>query len=196
MRWTGCLFNSGFIQLLIGNVTTVSWKIIVSTHLLEEQAIFKGPILQIVSVLLSLVMISCGGDSSNDDVSLDTTDPTVVPIDTSTNEATDELAATPASTPFSGSIFVDANIITSDDASSLVSITANGTGERVMFDRRPDSFVTLTPYLFNAQYDDGLSIEIQINPEFDVNMAGDIAETYARYLGQLPTLLRRDVETP
>jgi len=131
---------------------------------------YKAPAVQSIGVLVSLVIVSCGGGNSNN----------VVP---------------PTSPPFAGTIFVDPDIITPDDPSAFESITANGTGQRLMYDRRPDSFITLTPYLFNAQYYDGLSIEIQINPEFDASEVGELAETYARYFGQLPTLLRRDVET-
>ena len=131
---------------------------------------YKAPALQSIVVLVSLAIVSCGGGNSNN----------VVP---------------PTSPPFAGTIFVGPDIITPDDPSAFESITANGTGQRLMYDRRPDSFITLTPYLFNAQYYDGLSIEIQINPEFDASEVGELAETYARYFGQLPTLLRRDVET-
>ena len=57
-------------------------------------------------------------------------------------------------------------------------------------------FITLTPFIFNANYTDGLSIEIQINPEFkNVAEAETQALKYAEVFGQLPTALRSDVKT-
>ena len=35
-----------------------------------------------------------------------------------------------------------------------------------MFDRRPADWVVLNAYLFDARFDDGLSSEVQVNPEF------------------------------
>ena len=35
-----------------------------------------------------------------------------------------------------------------------------------MFDRRVEDWITVNAYLFNAQFDDGLTAEIQVNPEF------------------------------
>jgi hypothetical protein len=65
-----------------------------------------------------------------------------------------------------------------------------------MFDRRVNGWVTLDPYLFVASYDDGLSIEVQVNPEFgSVAAAQAEAEKYAEVIGRLPTALRLDVET-
>ena len=65
-----------------------------------------------------------------------------------------------------------------------------------MFDRRPDDWVVLDAYLFDARFDDGLSSEIQVNPEFgSVPAAEAAANKYARMIGQLPTVLRTSVET-
>ena len=50
--------------------------------------------------------------------------------------------------------------------------------------------------MFNARFDDGLSSEIQVNPEFgSVPAAESAANKYARIIGQLPTVLRTRVET-
>ena len=65
-----------------------------------------------------------------------------------------------------------------------------------MFDRRPADWVVLDAYLFNARFDDGLSSEVQVNPEFgSVPAAESAANKYARIIGQLPTVLRTNVET-
>lgn len=98
--------------------------------------------------------------------------------------------------PFDGTIFLDPNIITSSDPSSFKSLTYAGRAERTMFDRRVDDWITVNPFIFNADYADGLSIEIQINPEFkNVTEAEYQALKYAEVFGQLPTALRKDVYT-
>src|SRR5262245_32479928 len=43
---------------------------------------------------------------------------------------------TPAQPPFSGTIFIDPDIITAQDATAFVSVSDAGQGSRVMFDRR------------------------------------------------------------
>ena len=98
--------------------------------------------------------------------------------------------------PFDGTIFLDPDIITSSDPSTFKSLAYAGQAERTMFDRRVDDFITLTPFIFNANYTDGLSIEIQINPEFKNVAEAEIqALKYAEVFGQLPTALRSDVKT-
>jgi hypothetical protein len=97
--------------------------------------------------------------------------------------------------PFSGTISIDRDIITSDDPTAFVSLTYAGTGSRDMYDRR-FGYVTLEPFLFPAEYDDGLTIEIQVNPEFGTRDNAEFyALKYAEVIGRLPTGLRKDVET-
>ena len=72
--------------------------------------------------------------------------------------------------PFHGTIFIDPNIVTPEDYSTFINLSYNGRAERIMFDRRVADWITSTPYLFPANYDDSLQIEIQVNPEF-----GDLA---------------------
>ena len=87
--------------------------------------------------------------------------------------------------PFSGTVFIDPDIITPSDPSTLIDVTYAGRGERTMFDRRPADWVVLDAYLFNARFDDGLSSEIQVNPEFgSVPAAESAANKYARIIGQ------------
>ena len=65
-----------------------------------------------------------------------------------------------------------------------------------MYDRRENGWVRLNAYLFNAAYDDGLKIEVQVNPEFgSVDRAKKEAEKYSKVIGQLTTALRKDVQT-
>lgn len=98
--------------------------------------------------------------------------------------------------PFGGTIFITGDIITSDDPSLFVSLTYRGTAERTMYDRRNGGgWLTIEPHIFPTTFSDGLTTEIQINPEFDKDAATVEANKYAFLIGQLPTELRKDVET-
>ncbi len=98
--------------------------------------------------------------------------------------------------PFWGTIFVDPDIVTSDDISTFISTSYEGTDSRIMYDRRAADWVTLQPFIFVATFDDGLSTEVQVNPEFsDWENAKNEADKYAWLIGQLPTSLRTKVET-
>ena len=113
--------------------------------------------------------------------------------DTATGKSVQKDTASP---PFAGTVFIDPDVITPSDPSSLIDVTYAGRGERTMFDRRPADWVVLDAYLFNARFDDGLSSEVQVNPEFGSVLAAQAAANkYARMIGQLPTVLRTGVET-
>jgi len=94
-----------------------------------------------------------------------------------------------------GTIWLVNEVITSADTSSLQSVTPNGQAIRTMYDRRSNGWVRLNPYLFNALYANGHVIEIQVNPEFTAEEALVQAEKYAKELGRLPRVLRRDAKT-
>jgi len=97
--------------------------------------------------------------------------------------------------PFWGTLWVDPNIVLPSDPSTFLGVTYEGQGTRQMHDRR-HGWITAEAFLFDAAYDDGLYIEIQVNPEFETPEAAKIeAEKYGWYIGQLPTELRKDVET-
>jgi hypothetical protein len=98
--------------------------------------------------------------------------------------------------PYQGTIFLDPDIITPDDPSSFESLTPTGQGIRKMFDRRVNDWVTVNAYLFAVNFDDDLSTEVQVNPEFGNSALARVeAEKYARVIGQLPKCLRKDVRT-
>ncbi len=98
--------------------------------------------------------------------------------------------------PYDGTIFIESDIINQDDHSTFQNVTYTGQGQREMFDRRVNNFVVYNAYLFDATFDDGLSAEIQVNPEFvNSDSARVEAERYGWYIGQLPTQLRKDMET-
>ena len=105
-------------------------------------------------------------------------------------------AESPSEPPYPGTVFLDPDVITPSDPSSLIDVTYAGRGQRTMFDRRPADWIIINAYLFNARFDDGLNSEIQVNPEFEsVPAAQGVADKYARMIGQLPTVLRTRVET-
>lgn len=93
-----------------------------------------------------------------------------------------------AAPPYSGTAYLDPDIITPADPTAFSGLAYAGTGQRIMFDRRPAAFVTLMPFLFNAGFvDSTTTIEVQVNPEFGTPEAAQIvAEKYARIVGQLP----------
>jgi hypothetical protein len=98
--------------------------------------------------------------------------------------------------PFHGTIFLDPDIITANDPTSFQALADAGQGSRTMFDRRVNNWITVNAYLFTATYDDGLSIEVRVNPEFiNRDLAELEAYKYAKVIGQLPTCLRQDLKT-
>ena len=98
--------------------------------------------------------------------------------------------------PYWGTIFIDPDIITENDITSFIDAPYAGQGMRTMYDRRVNGWITVNAYLFNATFDDGLTSEIQVNPEFgSSDTAFSEAEKYGIEIGRLPTALRNDVET-
>lgn len=98
--------------------------------------------------------------------------------------------------PFSGTIFIDPDIITSADPTAFESVAYTGRGDRTMFDRRAGTWIQNNAYLFQATYNDGLSAEIQVNSEFGSESAAMVeASRYALEVGRLPTVLRSEMQT-
>ncbi len=96
--------------------------------------------------------------------------------------------------PYSGTIFIESDIVNGSDPSTFVSSTYTGQGNRTVFDRRVNAWITINAYLFNIVWDDGLTSEAQVNPEFGFSAAAVEAEKYGWLVGQLPTCLRLDVD--
>ena len=106
------------------------------------------------------------------------------------------LTVVSADPPYSGTIFIDADIITTSDPSTFVDAIYAGQGMRTMFDRRVNDWINVNAFFFNTTFDDCLLCEIQVNPEFGSSDNASIeAETYGIEIGRLPTCLRNDVET-
>jgi hypothetical protein len=97
--------------------------------------------------------------------------------------------------PFNGTIFVNRNIITPEDPTSFKSLTAAGSGQRKMLDRRIKNPENVNARLFTVEFDDGQRMEVQVNPEFDEKEAFEQAKKYSLVIGQMPFALRKDIET-
>lgn len=101
-----------------------------------------------------------------------------------------------AQPPYFGTIFVNEDIITSNDPSTLSDVQYNGLGSRTVFDRRLDRWVTMKMYLVQVHFADGSIVEAQVNPEFGGrNQALRQAIRYGIELGRLPRVFRDAVDT-
>lgn len=102
-----------------------------------------------------------------------------------------------ANPPYSGTVWYDRDIITSEDPTSFQGLTYKGEGERTMFDRRTNSFNQVEARLYDAAFGATSKqvVEIQVNPEFDEPTARQHAEFYAREIGRMPAFLFRDLKT-
>lgn len=101
------------------------------------------------------------------------------------------------SPPYDGTVFINPSIITAGDVSSFQSLIEAGKGDREMFDRRTDSFnLVKDVFLFNASYDSGVTVEVQVNPEFETVEQAEIhARLYADAIGRMPSVLFGELET-
>jgi len=99
--------------------------------------------------------------------------------------------------PYRGTVHdIDADIITESDATAFVSLEHTGRGTRTVFDRRPNDWIDIDAFLFDARFDNGAVIEVEVNPEFgDAPAAEEQARRYATAIGRLPAGLRAEVRT-
>ena len=91
--------------------------------------------------------------------------------------------------PHPGTVYISPRVIRPSDSTRLGSITYAGRGERRVFDRRPDTWITIDAYLFHVRYAEQV-VEFRVNPEFGSEEAAQAeVETYAPALGQMPAVL-------
>lgn len=110
-------------------------------------------------------------------------------------EAPHPPVSNPNAPPYSGTLFIDPNIITEADPSSFAGLSYAGQGSRTMYDRRTSSFNVVNAHLFDAAFGSGTQIEIQVNPEFNQAEAEVEATYYATAIGRLPGFLFADLQT-
>ena len=96
--------------------------------------------------------------------------------------------------PWSGTIFITGGIIDSTNNNYFIGVEYVNQSRRQMYDRR-SGWGYYESYNYNASFTDDISVEIQINPEFDFNETYTLALKYAKLIGQLPTSLKKDLET-
>jgi hypothetical protein len=95
--------------------------------------------------------------------------------------------------PYSGTIFFDKDIVSQQDSSTIDSITYVGRGLKLVYDRRVNNWININAYLFRIKWNDGLTSQAVVNPEFTLQEATIQAEKYGFSVGQLPKILRTDV---
>ena len=96
--------------------------------------------------------------------------------------------------PYSGTIFIDANIISDQIPSTYVGRVYKGQGIRNMFDRRTGAYADYNAYLFDVSYADGFTIEFEVNPEWGSEAAADVPVAfYAPVMGRLPRVQRQSI---
>jgi len=124
---------------------------------------------------------------------------TLAACDTSTTEPPDPdgpIIETCSGPPFAGTAFLTPDLITPSDPTTFTGATDAGRGQREMFDRRVNGWVTLNAYLVRATFSDGPAVEVQVNPEFgSAEAAMAQAMRFAPVIGRLPRALRTDVRT-
>ncbi len=132
-------------------------------------------------------------------------EPTATPVPEPTAMHTIVVKNIKSAPPFGGTSFLSPDILTSSDPSSFDQVCKCNPNDislywvddepRQMFDRR-HGWINTTPFRFQAEFSDNLVIEVQVNPEFESKlMAEEIALQYLLAIGQLPTYLRKDVDT-
>lgn len=96
--------------------------------------------------------------------------------------------------PYSGTVWIDPDVITPDDPTAYAGHTYSGRGMRTIYDRRPAAWIQVNAYLFEVSFDDGTTAEFIINPEFGSAEAAEVhVARYAPPIGQLSTSMRRDM---
>jgi hypothetical protein len=99
------------------------------------------------------------------------------------------------SPPFHGTIFIASHIVTPSDSSTFKSNTYEGQKSRTIFDRREGKFVDANVFIFKTQFNDGVTFETWVNPEFDsVDSAKMAAQKYDKVIGRIPAVLRKGIK--
>jgi len=97
------------------------------------------------------------------------------------------------SQPYSGTIFNFPNSFKDSDPTAFTEVTYKGQEMRSVYDRRY-GFVTINAYVYIANFNDGCPRwEMIVNPEFSQTKAKELADTYARNIGQMPICIRTSI---
>lgn len=104
-------------------------------------------------------------------------------------------ADVPSHPPFDGQIFVSHDVFRSYEPTVFEGLTYKGQKAVTMFDRRGERWNTAPAHVFLAAFSDLPPVEVQVNTEFDRDLAERHARKYAAAVGRLPTILRTRVKT-
>jgi hypothetical protein len=97
---------------------------------------------------------------------------------------------------FSGTVFVDPDIIRETDPTIFAGIQSLGVAERQTYDRREGSWITEDMFLFEANFRGVDPVEVQVNLEYgSEESAEQDALFFAEAVGRLPRLLFRDLSS-
>ena len=97
--------------------------------------------------------------------------------------------------PFEGTIFIESNIITDLDPTSLLSVEYKRNSVETSYDRREGKWTKDEMFIFNVKYPTK-SVRFRVNSEFgNVAAAKNQVQFYASSIGRLPPVLLQDLET-
>jgi len=95
--------------------------------------------------------------------------------------------------PYSGTIFVEGNIITSDDPTTYKKKKYQGIARRRIYDRRK-GWVNVKTYQYEARYKKNVKVEFLVHEEFDTQTAAAaVVDLYSADVGRLPRVLLKDI---
>ena len=97
--------------------------------------------------------------------------------------------------PYSGTVWMESNIITSDDPTTYESIEFDTQEVREIYDRRVDQWLEINVFVYEATFEGGQTVDMQVNPEFSRTDAETYAIQYAKLAGQLPKSLFKELKS-
>ena len=100
-------------------------------------------------------------------------------------------SAEPIYDSMAGTVF---DLIEAGDPTAFVCIEHDGRADRRIWDKRVDGEPTVAAYAYTARFADGLTMQVNVNPEFGSEAAARAeAVIHMEALGRLPTRMREGV---
>jgi len=97
--------------------------------------------------------------------------------------------------PFSGTVYLDPDIITPNDPSAFQELFYTGEGVRSAWHSEEAKVISFDAYLYNLMFDNGQIIEVAVNQAVGTEAKARARVTQAsKPLGQVPVVLREHVE--
>ncbi|MGR3811345.1 PKD domain-containing protein [Jiulongibacter sp. NS-SX5] len=96
--------------------------------------------------------------------------------------------------PYSGTIFIEPEIIIDEDPTTFLSVTYVGMERVSLFDRRAENFFhDVEVFVYTADYEKDQAVKVYVNSEFTRAQADEHARSYASQMGQLPSFLLKPI---